>query len=124
MLKCLRCAAGLLAQVGFDVLQQSDSFVSRKAFADAPANLGMRLSVHGLIDRGDKEHGPHVGVFVVPESFFQLPHHVGGNVAHNRSITGIAHPAAWNMSFRAISTSVDNPLLYRMPKTAVRRVRR
>jgi hypothetical protein len=76
----------LLAQVGFYVFEQPDGFVSREAFANAPADFGMRLPICGVIDSGDQEHRPYVGFFVVPESLFQLPHHVLGDVAHNSSV--------------------------------------
>ena len=76
----------LLAQVRFYVFQQPYGFVSRESFANAPANFGMRLPLYGVVDGGDQEDRPHVGVFVVPESFFQLPHHVLGDVAHYRSV--------------------------------------
>jgi len=46
----------------------------------------MRLSIYGVVDGGDQEHRPHFGVFVVPESLFQLAHHVLGDVAHYRSV--------------------------------------
>jgi len=46
----------------------------------------MRLSIYGVVDGGDQEHRPHFGVVVIPESLFQLAHHVLGDVAHYRSV--------------------------------------
>ena len=76
----------LLAQVGFYVFEQTDGFVSRETLTNAPADLGMRLIFYGVVDGGDQKHRPHVGVFVVAESLFQLSHNVLGDVAHYRSI--------------------------------------
>jgi hypothetical protein len=76
----------LSSQVGFDVLEQSDSFMPRESFADAPAYLRMRLTVHSVIDRGDQQHGPYVGVLILPETSLQLSHYIGCNVPDDRSV--------------------------------------